>query len=76
MSCGCCRLDCLCYSLLGRCRSSGCALGRASGCRIGQLVLLVISKFSRPCWWSLCVPVALVVYFVLAPSVLLQMVVW
>ncbi|MQL89794.1 hypothetical protein Taro_022382 [Colocasia esculenta] len=51
-----CRLDCLCYSLLGRFRSSRCALSRASGCCVGQLVSLFVSKFSRPCWWTLCVP--------------------
>ncbi|MQM11519.1 hypothetical protein Taro_044426, partial [Colocasia esculenta] len=32
MSCRCCQLDCLCYSLLGRCRSRCCVLGRVSGC--------------------------------------------
>ncbi|MQL98572.1 hypothetical protein Taro_031281 [Colocasia esculenta] len=41
-----------------------------------RLVSLFVSKFSRPCWRTLCVPVARMVCFVLAPGVLLQMVVW
>ncbi|MQL95364.1 hypothetical protein Taro_028030 [Colocasia esculenta] len=45
MSCCCCRVDCLCYSLLGRCQSRCCALDRASGCCVGQLVSLFVSKF-------------------------------
>ncbi|MQL88327.1 hypothetical protein Taro_020881 [Colocasia esculenta] len=49
MSYCCCRLDCLSYSLLLRCRSRCCVLGRASGCFIGQLVSSFVSKFSRPC---------------------------
>ncbi|MQM21314.1 hypothetical protein Taro_054354, partial [Colocasia esculenta] len=45
MSCRCFRLDYLCYSLPGHFWSRCCALGYASGCCVGQLVLLFISKF-------------------------------
>ncbi|MQM01164.1 hypothetical protein Taro_033918 [Colocasia esculenta] len=76
MSCRCCRLDYLCYSLLGHCRSRCCALGRASGCRVGQLVLLVVSKFSRSHWWDCVSPWLRWFASFLAPCVLFQMVVW
>ncbi|MQL98207.1 hypothetical protein Taro_030913 [Colocasia esculenta] len=59
-----CRLDCLCYSLPGRCRSRRCALGRVSGRCIGQLVSLVVSKFLDCTGGTLCVPVTRMVCFV------------
>ncbi|MQM20852.1 hypothetical protein Taro_053881 [Colocasia esculenta] len=45
MSCRCCQLDYLCYSLLERCQSRCCALGRASGCCVGQLASLFVLSF-------------------------------
>ncbi|MQL83681.1 hypothetical protein Taro_016185 [Colocasia esculenta] len=42
--------------LLGRLQSRRCALGRASGCCVGQLVSLFVSKFSRPHWWDCVSP--------------------
>ncbi|MQM01602.1 hypothetical protein Taro_034360, partial [Colocasia esculenta] len=53
MSCRCCWVDCLCYSLLGHCRSRHCALGRASGCCVGQVALLFISRLR---WWDFMCP--------------------
>ncbi|MQL77370.1 hypothetical protein Taro_009786, partial [Colocasia esculenta] len=47
----------------------------ASGCCVGHLVSSFVSKFSLPCWRNLCVPVAQVVCFVLAPGLLSQIVV-
>ncbi|MQM17483.1 hypothetical protein Taro_050455 [Colocasia esculenta] len=76
MSCCCCRLDCLCYSLLGHFRSRCCALGRASGCCVGQLVSLFVSMFSRSCWWDfVCLRGSNGLFHFPVPSVLLQMVV-
>ncbi|MQM20378.1 hypothetical protein Taro_053396 [Colocasia esculenta] len=76
MSFRCCRLDCLCYGLLGRCRSRCCALGRVSGCRVGQLVLLVVSKFLGRAGGTCVSPWLEWFASFLAPGMLLQMVVW
>ncbi|MQM00197.1 hypothetical protein Taro_032929, partial [Colocasia esculenta] len=59
--------------LLGRCWSRCCALGRASGCRIGQLVLLVVSKFLDHAGWTCVSPWLEWFASFLAPDVLLQM---
>ncbi|MQL79674.1 hypothetical protein Taro_012116 [Colocasia esculenta] len=64
MSCRCCRVDCLCYSLLGRCQSRHCALGCASSCCVGQLASLFISEFLGCAGGTSCVPMARMVCFV------------
>ncbi|MQL81445.1 hypothetical protein Taro_013902 [Colocasia esculenta] len=74
MSCRCCRLDCPCYSLLGHCRSRCCALGRASSCHVGQLVLLVASKFLGRAGGTCVSPWLEWFASFLVPDVLLQMV--
>ncbi|MQM20164.1 hypothetical protein Taro_053179 [Colocasia esculenta] len=56
MSCRHCRLDCLCGSLFGRCRSRCCALGRVSGRGAGQVVFLSVFEFSWLCWWDFVCP--------------------
>ncbi|MQL70597.1 hypothetical protein Taro_002902 [Colocasia esculenta] len=76
MSCRCYRLDCLCYSLLEHCRSRCRALGYVSGCRIDQLVLLVISKFLGRAGGTCVSPWLEWFASFLAPDVLSQMVVW
>ncbi|MQL70600.1 hypothetical protein Taro_002950, partial [Colocasia esculenta] len=43
MNCRCCQLDCLCYSLFGRCRSRYRVLSCVSDYCVGQLVSLVVS---------------------------------
>ncbi|MQL77734.1 hypothetical protein Taro_010158 [Colocasia esculenta] len=54
-----------------------CSCGSKRAVLLGCVLLVssFVSKFSRPCWWTLCVPVARVVCFVLAPGELSQMVV-
>ncbi|MQM23455.1 hypothetical protein Taro_056519 [Colocasia esculenta] len=56
MNCRRCRLDCLCDSLFGRCRSRCCALGHVSGRGAGQVVFLSIFEFSQLCWWDFVCP--------------------
>ncbi|MQM19753.1 hypothetical protein Taro_052764 [Colocasia esculenta] len=64
MTCRRCQLDFLCYSLLGHCRSRCCALGRASGCCVGQLALLSASKFLGCTGGTSCVPVVRMICFI------------
>ncbi|MQL83646.1 hypothetical protein Taro_016150 [Colocasia esculenta] len=64
------------FCLLGRSRSRCCALGRVSGCCVGQLALLFVSKFLG-CTGGTCVSLWLEWFAsFLAPDMLLQMVVW
>ncbi|MQL74281.1 hypothetical protein Taro_006644 [Colocasia esculenta] len=52
MSCRCCRLDCLCYNLLGHFRSRCGALRCASGSCVGQVALLFVFKCVEGCFRS------------------------
>ncbi|MQM11085.1 hypothetical protein Taro_043987 [Colocasia esculenta] len=64
MSCRCCRSNCRCDNLFGRCRSRCCALGRVSGHGAGQVVFLFVFEFSWLCLWSFVCPHGQVFCFV------------